>query len=298
MADEDTAQDVVQEITPEQFDGEEVAATNTESSPVKEEKATEVKADEQPKEEAQGDDTPAEPKDDEQAEETETDSPEEKPEAEEPETDKPQTKAEERKTQLNTEIRDLVSQRNSLKREVEKLTGEVYKPASEADLREETNPDTGEKYTALEAKFEALRQENAMARYNEDVADAQLSIGTESMRVLNDFPIFNPESDSYEPELASEAADLLEANLIRDDEVPEIGEDGKPTGKGIIIGSRISPYSLYQTLARASGISATKGQLKGQQAREEMLANADAPPTVAPPKEKKDPVIALWEADD
>ena len=301
MADNDADQDVSSvEITPEQFDGEQVAPKDAESSPAKEEKATpEAKAEDQSKEEAKGDDTPAEPDDKSDAQDTDQDSDDDKSDAEnDSDNDKP-TKGEERKSQLNNEIRDLVATKNSLKREVERLTGEVYQPASADDLAEEINPDTGEKYTNIEAKFEAMRQEQEMSKYNERVAEAQLAIGTESMRVLNDFPIFNPENkDEFDEELASEAAALLDANLIRDDNVPEIGEDGKPTGRGIVIGSNISPYRLYQTLARAAGISATKGQLKGQQAKEEMLANADAPASTAPPKTKKDPVLEIWEADD
>lgn len=271
--------DVSQEITPDDFMADEQESPKTESSTV-ETKEPEAKAEatEEAKAEpeAEAQETEGEPADAEPAEETE----------------KPTKGAEERKTQLNTEIRDLVAQRNAIKAEVTKLTGEVYQPATENDLMEDG-------LSATDAKVEAMRQQLAVRDYNEQVAEQQLTLSTESLRVLNDFPIFNPDSDQYDQELAEEAAGLMESNLIRDPNVPEIDPNtGQPTGRGLIIGSNVSPYSFYKTLARASGISATKGQLKGQQAQQEMLANADSPGSVAPPKKAVDPVVAIWNSDD
>jgi hypothetical protein len=281
MADEPDVQ-APAEITPDDFMADEQESTKTESSPV-ETKEPEAEAEVTKDVEAQPD-TP---------EETEAKETEGEPEQSEvpEETDKP-TKADERKAQLNQEIRDLVSQRNAIKAEVTKATGEVYQPATENDLVDEG-------MSVTEAKVEAMRQQLEVRDYNERVAEAQLTLGSESLRVMNDFPIFNPDSDQFDQELAEEAASLLESNLIRDPNVPEIDpETGKPTGNGLIIGSNVSPYKFYKTLARASGISATKGQLKGQQAHQEMLANADSPGSVAPPKKTVDPVVAIWTADD
>lgn len=208
----------------------------------------------------------------------ETESEEETP-AEETETaDKP-TKADERKIQLNTEIRDLVARKNALQADVEKANAEVYQPATEDELTEQG-------MTAVEAKVEAMRQEREMEKYNSQVADAQLTIGHESNRVLQDFPIFNPDSESYDEELAGEASELLRANLILDPNTNQV------------IGSNVSPYQLYQTLARASGISATKGQLKGQQDTEQMLASADNAGSASPPKKPKDPVLDILASDE
>jgi outer membrane murein-binding lipoprotein Lpp len=267
--------DVGTEITPDQFDADEKQdSPKVESSPakeaeVKEETKAETKPDAEVKEEAK-----AEPG----TKETETEGEPEKT-ADETET-QPQTKADERKTQLNTEIRDLVSQRNALKSEVEKANAEVYQPASEAELTEQG-------LDATAAKVEALRQRIEMSDYNNKVADAQLTISSESERVLNDFPLFNPDSKDYDEELANEAAELLKANLIYDPNTEQI------------IGSNVSTYQLYKTLARASGISATKGQLKGQQDTEKMLANADTGSSTAPEAKAKDPtgLEVLWDAD-
>lgn len=269
--------DVGTEITPEQFDADEKQdSPKAESSPAKEAK---VEAKAEPQAETKPDakeEVVDKPTTDSQ--ETETEAKAEEP-SDETET-KPQTKADERKTQLNTEIRDLVSQRNALKTEVEKANAEVYQPATEAELTEQG-------MNTLEAKVEAMRQQNELDKYNSQVADAQLTISSESERVLNDFPIFNPDSETYDEELANEAAELLKANLIYDSNTEQI------------IGSNVSTYQLYKTLARASGISAAKGQIKGQQDTEKMLANADTGSSTAPASKPKDPsgLEALWGAD-
>lgn len=257
------------EITLEDFNGDEQESPKTESSPVKEEAKAEPKEPEAAKADEETDEvtpdaTKTEGKADAEADETE---------------DKPLGKAEERKSQLNTEIRDLVSQRNTLRSEVEKANAEVYQPATEQELE-------AEGLTATDARVEALRQRIEVKDYNDRVADVQLTLGSESERVLQDFPMFNPDSTDFDKELSEEASELLQQNLILDPNTKQI------------IGSNVSPYQLYKTLARATGISATKGQIKGQQATEKQLANVDAPTSSAPPVKKEDPLMALWKADD
>lgn len=202
--------------------------------------------------------------------------PEDKPEDPAEETEQPQGKAEERKQQLNGEIRDLVSQRNELKAEVEKINAQIYQPATEEELKEQgMSPEM--------AAIEAMKQEREMERYNNQVAEAQLTIDSEAGRVVNDFPIFNPDSPEFNKELAAEAAQLLDQNLIRD---PNSGQ---------ITGSNLSPYQLYKTLASAHTSSAAQGQIKGQKATEQMLASADIKGSAAPKPVVKDPILAVLE---
>lgn len=272
MADEPDVQ--APEITPEDFMADEQAEAKVAPSAAKEEAKAEPKVPEQAKdEEAKPSAAPSEAVKDEESKEAD----ESTPDAEKPE-DKPKG-LEKRTEQVNAEIRDLVAERNRLKEEVAKANAEVYQPASEKDLTEQGMTD-------IEAKVEAMRQEQEMEKYNSQVADAQLTIGSEANRVLNDFPIFNPDSEIYDKELAEDAAALLDANLIKDQNT------------GQIIGSNVSPYQLYKTLARASGISATKGQIQGQKAVEKQLANVDNNTSAAPAKKAVDPVIALWTEDD
>lgn len=261
----DDATDVqVADISPDDFMADEQESPKAESSPVEEK--TPEKAEGEP----EAEEKPAEADEPTDADTDSGDKP-----AEEPAEEKPQGKAEERKAQLNSEIRDLVAQRNAIKAEVEKANAEVYQPATEEEL-------VNEGMNATEAKVESLRQQMELRDYNERVADAQLTLSSESMKVLDEFPMFNADSPEYEKELADAAAELLQANLIYD-----------PDSKQVI-GSNISPYKLYKTIATAAGISATKGQLKGQQAAEQMLASADTGSSAAPPKQKADPVAELW----
>lgn len=290
--DEPTSDVPAPDITPDDFMADEQESTKVapsttkeapkvEKQPVPEKQPVEAKASvvekaEEPKEEVKADDTAAEPQAPE-AKDTET----EAPKGDETETTVPTTKADERKNQLNTEIRDLVSQRNALKEQVTKANAEVYQPATENEL-----VDQG--LSATDAKVEALRQEIAMRDYNERVADAQLTLSSESNRVLQDFPLFNADSDSYNKELAEEAAATLDANLIRDEN----------SGQIIGVNPGFSTYQFYQTLARASGISQVQGQIQGQQAVEQQLANADTPTSSAPAKKPVDPLMELWMQDD
>lgn len=274
MAD-DIADDVKPEITLEDFNADEQQPAKAEPSPVaKDAPASEDKT-EAKDTKVEATDTVAPP---DVPTKTETESPKK---ADETETEDKPTKAEDRKTQLNSEIRDLVAQRNTLREEVEKANSEVYQPASVDDLKEQGMTD-------LEAKVEAMRQQGEMDKYNNQVAEAQLTIGHESQRVLQDFPIFNPDDESYDKELAGEAAELLQANLVVDENSKQV------------IGTNpgFSVYNIYKTLARASGISGVKGQIRGQADSEKQLANVDANSSAAPPKAKVDPLKELWESDD
>lgn len=270
---------VSDEITLEDFNADEQQPAKAEPSPAPEAKAEDKAEVKDTEEVVKGDDTPTPP---DVPTKTETDKPEKEEETEtedKPEAITPQTKAEERKTQLNTEIRDLVAQRNALRTEVEKQNAEVYQVATEDELVEGG-------MTAIEAKVEAMRQEREMEKFNTSVADAQLTISSESDRVLRDFPLFNPESDSYDKELAEEASGHLQSMLIIDPNTDQV------------IGSNGSVYQYYKTLARASGISTAKGQMQGQKDTQQMLANADAGASAAPAKKVEDPLIALWRTDD
>ena len=201
---------------------------------------------------------------DEESKETEESKEADTDEATETDTDpQPQGKAEERKQQLNNEIRDLVSQRNAIRAEVEKANAEVYQPATDEELLGQVNPETGEYYNSLEAKVAAMQQQQEYDKYNSQVAEAQLTLGSEAQRSLRDFSMFDENSKDYNKELAAQADEILGANLIKD---PNTGQ---------IVGSHTSPYTIYKTIASAYSIAGAKAQGKAQKATETMLANAD-----------------------
>lgn len=183
--------------------------------------------------------------------------------------EQPQGKAEERKQQLNNEIRDLVSQRNALRDEVQRRNSEVYQPATENELQEQgLSPEM--------AAIEAMKQERELERYNNQVAEAQLTLGSEASRAIRDFPMFDASSPEYKPEIAARVDKLLGSNLVFD---PNTGQ---------VIGSNVSPYELYQSFAEAARLSAEAGQIKGQKATEQMLSRSDSTSNAAPAKQTED----------
>lgn len=199
----------------------------------------------------------------------ETDNPEtedkskDEPEAPAEETDKPRGGAEDRKQQLNSEIRELVAQRNTLKKEIEQKNSEAYRVATEDELLDQVNPETGQYFNRIEAKLAVMEQNDQLRRYNEEVAEAQLTLSAEAQRALQDFPMFDETSSEYDAEIAKEVDQLLGANLVFDQNTRQV------------IGSHVSPYKLYKAVARSAKQSALNGQIKGQKATEQMLSSAD-----------------------
>lgn len=189
------------------------------------------------------------------------------PDTTETEDNKPKG-ADARKEQLNSEIRDLVAKRNELRQEVAAANAKVYQPQSAEDLQQAG-------MDALEAKIEAMRQQQEMDRYNESVAEAQLVIENEAERVLRDFPIFNPDSkDSFNKPLYEAASELFNANVVKDE------------NSGQVIGTHLSTYKLYKLINDAVQIGTASGQAKGARAVKKAIASADVVASSGPKSTK------------
>lgn len=276
MADE--PQVVESEITLDDFKADEQPPAKAEPTPAPKETQPEV-----PEEKVEAD----------TKEEPEEVVPEEKPEAEsEAEAEKPLAPKSENRFQK------LANENRELREKIEKLTSDTYAPKTVSELTNTVNPETGQTYTVAEAADVALDEQLRMRDYNSRATQAQIVVGTQALEIMQELPIFNPDSKQYDEELSGIAAETLEANLIRDPNIPEMDRDGKPTGRGMVVDYRQSPKQIYQTIARASGVSAAKGQIEGQKATEQMLANAEAPASAPKPQEKVDPLIALWRQED
>lgn len=193
---------------------------------------------------------------DEQEQEAEEQADDETPE-------EPQTKAEKRKEQLNTEIRDLVSERNRIREEVERLNQEAYRVPSIDDVVEQVNPDTGDYYTRLEAEVAVMKQQQQLREYNEQISESRLQLRNDADRALREFPLFDESSPQYNKDLAERAEALLLPNLVFDPNTNQL------------IGSRVSPYDVYKTLHDAYNVASSKSQAKAQKATAKMLASAD-----------------------
>lgn len=131
-----------------------------------------------------------------------------------------------------------------------------------------------------DARITAMEQRQELADYNNRIAESQLVIQSESQRVLQDFPIFNPSSPEFRPEVASQAAELLKSNLQFD------------SNTGQLIGASISPYQLYKTIASANQASAVENQIRGQRSAEQMLAATEPSSSAVPAQAAEDPFLA------
>lgn len=269
------------------------------SEPAKEE----VKTESTEETEAEADVTPAD------SEETST-------EEQQVEEEKLSPKSENRFQKLaneNKQLREQLSQLNSIEAQI----------TTEQDLLNQVNPETGDFYTVAEAERlarfqtnEARQGELAQERYELQVQTNQSIINNEAEQVITQYPQFSrflPGTEKVDPQTgqltgapnpkynaaqANQAATLMEQVLIRDPNTPEIDPfTGQPTGKGMVIGSHLSPLQVYESIANAAQSSIVEGQIRGQKATEKMMANADSVGSAAPPKTNKDPLVTLWEED-
>lgn len=173
----------------------------------------------------------------------------------------------------------LANENRQLREYVEQLNAQVYQPVTPEEL-------INEGYSEEMAEVKALRRDLEIQRYNTQIVEAQAGLNSESDQIVSDFPIFNPDSPDFQADIAADAAEALNASLIRD---PNTGQ---------IIGSHISPYQIYKPIADAFEKAKRSGQVQGQKATERMLANVDAPASITPKETKKDPLLAILSSDD
>lgn len=208
--------------------------------------------------------------------------------------DKPQKGYEQRKEQLTgeieqlkqetgldptTDIRELVAQRNML-RELNEARQREGQIATEQELLNQVNPETGDYYSVQDAeriaRAQALEQAQSAAaqeRQALEIRQSQVYLDSQASKALTDFPMFNPDSPDYKAEVAVRAAQVLDKSLIRDNQ-------------GEIIGSYLDPYEYLSTVDAAYKASSVEGQIKGQKATEQMLANADITTSASQTKSK------------
>lgn len=183
--------------------------------------------------------------------------------------------AERRKEQLNTEIRELVAQRNAIREETSRLIKERYgasngQAKSEDELTNMINPETGDYYTRAEARAEItknrldqLEQERQREAYANQVAESRFMMDQEAARVIKDFPMFDPQSDQYDKELATGAAEIISGAIEIDPQT------------GLQIGSRIPIYQFYATMAKAVESAKKHGEISGREAAQKMMGAVD-----------------------
>lgn len=185
--------------------------------------------------------------------------------------------AERRKEQLNSEIRELVAQRNAIREETSRLIKERYAAQSDAQLKTEDelvntiNPETDDYYTRAEARAEItknrldqIEQERQREVIANQIAESRFAMEQEAMKVVQDFPMFDSQSDQYDKELATEAAEILSGAIEVDSQT------------GMQIGCKIPIYKFYSMVAKAAESAKKQGEIDGRKAAQKMMGAVDA----------------------
>lgn len=193
--------------------------------------------------------------------------------------------AEARKESLNNEIRELVSKRNEARKEYEAEIAKNYRTETVEELEDQgLSPEDAEK--------EVLRQENEMLKFNQHVSDLNGTLNIEALQVMQDFPVFDPESPLYDKDLSGRVRELYQQAAQ-----PQVDEK-----TGFVLKSNLTPYAFYKAFAethQASGEkSRVQGQIDGQKAADKELAAAEVPSSTAPRTQKQDPFLKGLLSDD
>lgn len=196
-------------------------------------------------------------------------------------------------------FRDLANQNRMLREQIAANQARQTQVATEQELLNKVNPDTGDYYTPQEAERVARYQANeqyqqnlAQEQFSLQVQQNQQQLTAEAHQSLQEFPELDAQSDKYDPETAQAFEAALQQALVIDPK------------SGMPIGAHISPYVLAKSIVAPTRVVAqrakTLGQAEAQKATRKMLASADAAPSSsgAQPKGKEDPFLAGFNSGD
>jgi hypothetical protein len=216
---------------------------------------------------AEAEETPSEPA--EQAKDDGADT-EENPEPKEEESEGEQQPAEEQAAEEdpaeqqrrhNAEMaRQRIQNRERNQQEIAQKLDEKYGPKTEDQLIEEG-------LTPEQAQIQALREEMAYERQKTHVAQINAGMQADAVNVMNDFPVFNPDSNDYDPEFAKlvEQQYQTAARLRFDDE-----------DKSLVLNAEVPLYDFYQQMATIYNRGATRGTQQAQKSVMKTLSRTES----------------------
>lgn len=124
-----------------------------------------------------------------------------------------------------------------------------------------------------------------MREFNLHVADLNANLNIESLQVMQDFPVFDPDSSQYDKDLSARVRALYEKAAQ-----PQVDKR-----TGLVLKSNLAPYEFYKAFADthiSSGAkSRVEGKIEGQKAADKQLAAAETPSSTAPRTAKEDPFL-------
>lgn len=193
---------------------------------------------------------------------------------EKPEEQKPEDAETERKRHNYEMAQKRIQERETQKRQVEQTLDQHYKPQAMDEL---TQKYLDQGYDEFQAQLLARdERRDQQAQLNEDratVAELNAQRDSEAYLVMQDFPVFNPNSPDYDKGFADKAYQLY---ALAADEVTD-------PKSGLVVSSRVMPYNFYKELADMRGSGISQAQIKAQKAAEAQMASVQAPPSNAPP---------------
>lgn len=214
------------------------------------------------------------------AEDADPDKPAEADAADKGDEAKPAKGAESRKAQLQSEIRQLVADRDKARADVATENAKHYAAETPEELVEKgVDP--------IEARFQAQEQKEALREYNTKVADLNQNINIESLQIMADFPMYNPGTAAEpNPDFNENLSELAKETYNKAAGI-EVDENTK-----LIVNANLMPYEVYKSFADAYAMGTQAGTIKGEQAADKNEAAADTPSSAAPKPKKTDPFLA------
>lgn len=245
-------------------DGFDTAADDSSKS---ENKADADNAEETPASPAEGEDPDKETT----PEETPSEASEDAPEVDEDGKPKAKNSAENRIRDLTHQLNNVAEENRKLRNEVVAKNAEAYHAATEQELIDEG-------YDPADAKVEAMRQDMELERYNNRVQQINSDIHVDSLKLLHDFPVFDPRSDEYDESFAQQVAGMY-------DKVANMKTDEKT---GFVTKVDVYPYDFYKSYNDTYQAGLSKGAVKKQKAVERNEAAVETPSSVPPKAPSKD----------
>lgn len=190
--------------------------------------------------------------------------------ADETQTDEPKPRSAEAR------IRDLLHQNRELKQTITEVTAKAYQ-APTADQLLAAAEERGEDMSIAEARVEALEQRDKVREFTSHIAEVQTTLNTEIHELRRDYPMFDPNSDQYDPRLEQ----------IADNAYATVAGIKQDPNTGLIYDVAATPYQIYETIAQAFSAGSATTQVKAQKSAEKMLASADTPTSAAPTPKKE-----------
>jgi hypothetical protein len=213
-------------------------------------------------------------------------------------------------------FRQMANERRQAQRELAELRAQQARFATEQDLVNEINPETGEYYTPQEIERISWQQsrEAEAERVNRELFDGQVrenqfTINDEAAQVAKDFPLLDPQNKKeFVPEIGAQYVEALNDSLVyalpngqQANRSTLLANGINPDTQATLVGYSTSPYKLAKLAAdsysRAKAQGETIGQANAQRATERMMANADEPSgsPAAQPKDEASDFDEAWD---